>query len=100
MRAAATIPNEEKIPVNENPANKTSATIRLDPDVIPKIEGPASGFLNKVWSSQPDIPKHAPAKAAVQAAGILNAHKTGSLLMNLLQKSALDIFMLPNRTST
>lgn len=99
-RAAATKPNEEKTPVKENPASKINATIRLDPEVIPKIDGPANGFLKSVWSSQPEIPKHAPAKAAVQAAGILNAHKTGSFSINLFQKSVLVIFILPNLTST
>ena len=48
MSAAATKPNDENIPENENPASKTNATIRLEPEVIPKMEGPASGFLNKV----------------------------------------------------
>jgi len=99
MSAAATKPNDENIPENENPANKTNATIRLEPEVIPRMEGPANGFLNKVWSSQPDNPKHAPARAAVQAAGILNAQSTGSFSVNLFQKSALVIFMLPKRIS-
>ena len=45
-----------------------------------------------LWTSSPK-------DALEQAAGILNAQSTGSFSVNLFQKSALVIFMLPKRIS-
>lgn len=48
------------------------ATPKLDPDEIPKTEGPANGFLNSVCISNPAKAIPAPQKMAVRVLGILN----------------------------
>ena len=45
------------------------ATARLAPDVMPRIEGPARGFLKQLCSRSPQTPKAAPQNNAVIAAG-------------------------------
>ena len=47
----------------------TSATPRLAPPLIPKIEGPASGFLKAVWSISPLTASAPPHRQAVMACG-------------------------------
>ena len=50
-------------------SNITSATPRLAPLLIPKIDGPASGFLNAVCSNRPLTASAPPHKTAVMACG-------------------------------
>ena len=47
------------------PASRTSATPRLAPELIPKIEESASGLLNTVCSIKPDAERAAPQSRAV-----------------------------------
>ena len=56
------------------PANKTSATPRLAPELIPKIEESASGLLNTVWSISPDAERAAPQSNAVTHWGTRDSH--------------------------
>lgn len=50
---------------------KTKATPRLAPELIPRTKGPASGFLNNVCISNPEILNPDPTKIAVNAFGNL-----------------------------
>ncbi len=60
----------KKPPKTDDPIiNK--ATPKLAPEVIPKTNGPASGFRNKVCINNPEIPKPEPTKIAVKAFGNL-----------------------------
>lgn len=55
-----------------NPEPKiTKATPRLAPELIPKTNGPANGFLKSVCISSPEIPKPDPTNIAVIAFGNL-----------------------------
>lgn len=65
------INNEAKIPPKKPEPNITKATPKLAPELIPKTNGPASGFLNKVCINSPEIPKPEPTKMAVKALGNL-----------------------------
>ena len=47
------------------------ATPKLAPEVIPRTNGPANGFLKSVCISNPEIPKPEPTKMAVKAFGSL-----------------------------
>ena len=49
-----------------------NATPSVEPEEIPKTEGPANGFLNKVCINNPDKAIPAPHKIAVTVLGILN----------------------------
>ena len=49
--------------------NITKATPKLDPEVIPNMEGPANGFLNAVCNIRPDTVRAPPANIAVIAWG-------------------------------
>lgn len=49
----------------------TKATPRLAPELMPKTNGPANGFLNIVCINKPEIPKPEPTKMAVNALGNL-----------------------------
>ncbi len=57
-------------PKTEEPKIKT-ATPKLDPEEIPKTNGPASGFLNKVCINRPATDNPEPTKIAVMAFGNL-----------------------------
>jgi len=66
--------------VNKKPPNIDEpkikiATPKLAPEEMPKTNGPASGFLNKVCISKPQIDKPEPTKTAVIAFGILKLNK-------------------------
>ena len=55
-----------------NPEPKiTRATPKLAPELIPKTNGPAKGFLNIVCINNPEIPKPEPTIMAVMAFGNL-----------------------------
>ncbi len=71
-------PNQEKSikAKNVDAPNITIATPKLAPELIPRIYGPASGFLKIVCICTPEIDKPAPTKIAVIAFGILNSDKT------------------------
>ena len=56
--------------LNELPKKSiVSATPRFAPSLMPRIEGPASGFLNSVCNSNPLTAREAPANKAVTACG-------------------------------
>ena len=61
--------------LNEKPCNPitTKATPKLAPALIPRICGPANGFLNKVCMSKPLIDKNAPQSNAPNALGNLDS---------------------------
>ena len=65
-------PDSEKAPAESEPPpnNITSATPRLAPELIPKIEGSASGLLKAVCSISPETAKAAPHSKAVIHCGI------------------------------
>ena len=63
------IKNVAKNPPKTELPKITKATPRLAPEVIPKTNGPAKGFLNKVCINKPEIPKPEPTKMAVIALG-------------------------------
>ena len=66
----ARLPDKENNPavLMELPkTSMTSATPKLAPVLMPKIEGPARGLLNAVWSRRPDTDKAAPQSKAVEA---------------------------------
>lgn len=74
--AAITILHFEINTVANTPPNSpepkiTKATPRLAPELIPKTNGPANGFLNNVCIRSPEIPKPDPTKIAVKAFGNL-----------------------------
>ncbi|MNN82497.1 hypothetical protein D3C81_1994360 [compost metagenome] len=56
-----------------NPRNElpimVRATIRCEPDVNPKIDGPANGLFNVVCKSKPQIDKAKPAIIAIKTSG-------------------------------
>lgn len=60
-----------KIPPKSEAPMVTNATPKLAPDVIPKTNGPASGFLNRVCIISPEIPRPEPTMIAVNAFGNL-----------------------------
>ncbi len=64
----ATYPDKVNAPAVSVPpkAIMTIATPRLAPDVIPRIDGPASGLSNAVCSIRPETANPAPAKSAVR----------------------------------
>lgn len=62
-------------------ASITSATPKLEPEVIPKIEGPASGLLNAVCSSKPDTANAPPQRRAVKACGNRDSHTMNAQLL-------------------
>ena len=56
--------------LNELPKKSiTKATPRFAPSLIPRIDGPASGFLKSVCSNKPLTASDAPANSAVIACG-------------------------------
>ena len=55
------------------PVSITSATPRLAPELIPKIEGPARGLLNTVCNISPLAASDAPQSMAVIACGNLDS---------------------------
>lgn len=74
--AAITILHLEIKAVANKPPNKPEpkimrATPKLAPELIPNTKGPASGFLNSVCMSNPEIPNPEPTKIAVMAFGNL-----------------------------
>lgn len=58
-------------PIVEIPKSKTMATPKPAPELIPKTDGPASGFLNKVCNNNPEVASPAPAINAVIVLGNL-----------------------------
>ena len=62
----AAYPPREIVPAEIVPPKKsiTTATPKLAPELIPKIEGPARGLRNVVCRSSPDTASPAPAKNA------------------------------------
>ena len=52
--------------------NIPKATPNVEPEEIPKTDGPANGFLNKVCINNPDKAIPAPHKIAVIVLGALN----------------------------
>ena len=50
-------------------SNITSATPRLAPLVMPRMEGPASGLRKEVCNNSPDVAREAPHRRAVNACG-------------------------------
>ena len=61
----ATLPEKMEIP------NTNKATPKLAPELIPRTNGPARGFLNKVCINKPQIDKPEPTNTAVMAFGSL-----------------------------
>ena len=63
--------NDDKVNEREEiaapPVSMTSATPRLAPELIPKIDGPARGLLNTVCSIRPQAASDAPQSIAVIA---------------------------------
>ena len=51
----------------------TRATPKLAPELMPKTNGPANGFLKSVCINNPDMPKPEPTNIAVMAFGNLNS---------------------------
>lgn len=49
----------------------TKATPKLAPELIPRTNGPANGFLNSVCINNPEMPNPEPTKIAVRAFGNL-----------------------------
>ena len=66
------LPNSDNSikPPSQIPRKITMATPKPPPELIPKIKGPASGFLNKVCIWSPLIARALPARMAVSALGI------------------------------
>lgn len=62
---------DKKTPPNKDAPKIKKATPKLAPEEIPKTNGPANGFLNKVCINKPLIDKPDPTKTAVIAFGIL-----------------------------
>ena len=66
------------------------ATPKLAPSLIPRIDGPANGFLNRVCNKSPLTAKAPPAKRAVIAWGILElitiCTQEGFILSDVLPK--------------
>ena len=58
-----------KTPPNNPEPKITKATPKLAPELIPRTNGPANGFLNKVCINKPEMPKPEPTKMAVKALG-------------------------------
>ena len=56
------------------PASMTRATPRLAPELIPSMEGAASGLLNVVCSISPDAASAIPQSKAVTACGRRDSH--------------------------
>ena len=65
------IKSDAKTPPKAPEPKITNATPKLAPELIPNTKGPASGFLNKVCMSNPEIPKPEPTIIAVKAFGNL-----------------------------
>lgn len=63
------ISKDVKIPPKKPDPKITKATPKLAPELIPRTNGPASGFLNKVCINNPEIPNPEPTKMAVKALG-------------------------------
>ena len=66
------IPESSKRSPASTPKKITIATPNPDPELIPKMNGPAIGFLNKVCICNPQIPSPPPTSMAVRALGIRN----------------------------
>ena len=64
--------NNPALPMELPKTSITNATPKLAPVLIPKIDGPARGLLNAVWSRSPDTDKAAPQSKAVKAWGSLD----------------------------
>lgn len=101
-----------KLPYVKNHPNKAlpdktiSETPKLAPLVIPKIKGPARGFLNKVCINIPAIPNPAPAIKAVRALGSLsslviklNAALSSESKNNILMICFIGISVFPMKMS-
>lgn len=58
-----------KTPPKKPEPKITNATPKLAPELIPKTNGPANGFLNSVCINKPEIPNPDPTKIAVKAFG-------------------------------
>ena len=69
-------PDRVKAPVTivPPPASMTSATPRLAPELMPSIDGSASGLLKTVCSISPDTDKAAPQSRAVIHWGKRDSH--------------------------
>jgi hypothetical protein len=65
--------NPKSLEKKETPVIKLRATISEAPEFIPKTYGPASGLLNKVCISIPQIASELPASIAIVIRGILNS---------------------------
>ena len=81
-KTAPIIANNEIVNLSlptENPkefnAKTPNATPKVDPEVIPKTEGPARWFRNKVCINKPATEIPAPHKIAVKVLGVLNLKK-------------------------
>ena len=62
-------PDSSRNTPNHTPKKITTATPNPAPELIPKMNGPASGFRNNVCICNPLMPKALPAKMAVIAFG-------------------------------
>ena len=82
----------KKPPKTEEPKIKR-ATPKLAPDEIPKTNGPASGFLNKVCMSNPQIERPEPTKMAVIAFGNLKS-KIMVCQLSLIATSPMNVLKI------
>ena len=64
---------DKKIPPNKEEPKINNATPKLAPEEIPKTNGPANGFLNKVCINNPLMDNPEPTIIAVIAFGILKS---------------------------
>jgi hypothetical protein len=91
-------------PINEAPIT-SKATPKPAPELIPKIYGPASGFLNNVCINKPETERAKPHKIAVKAFGILDSKMIISELsgISLPEKASMKVEIgietEPTRTS-
>lgn len=86
---------------NPNPVIVITATMKLEPELIPKTYGPAKGFWNNVCINNPLVERQIPTNTAEITLGNLNILAvTSEILLEsklkmLLKISLIDIFKLP-----
>ena len=99
IKAFKMIPNSEV--KKGTPVIMLNATNKLDPELIPKTYGPASGLLNKVCINNPTTERLAPAINAIVNRGIrislaiISLLKCSSKLVIACQKSFKEISICP-----
>lgn len=71
---------EKDVPIDPTPKMIATATPKLAPELIPRIEGPAKGLENNICKSNPETASNMPQKSVAKLRGIRIEFKITSSL--------------------